>query len=279
LTEPGSPRASLRLERSELKPKRLQAMVCAIAVCVSATVPVFVRADMPPTSKSASTRESGSQSSTPKTAPASPENLDKAAAPQIVDVANKPKPTPPQSRAFDRDAVLSRSLSRGQYVVRTALGYRGLPYRWGGTSPRSGFDCSGLVQTVYAKWGIYLPRCAHEQALKGVPIPKDKLQAGDLVFFKNTYKHGLSHVGIYVGEGWFIHAASRRTGVILSRLDSPYHLHHWYGARRLNLSKLPPVPGEEQQQEPPRVILDENGTAETETQAPPGGDDPPDPGR
>jgi hypothetical protein len=112
------------------------------------------------------------------------------------------------------------------------------------------------VQTVYAKWGIYLPRCAHEQVNQGIHIPKDQLQAGDLVFFKNTYKHGLSHVGIYVGKGWFVHAASRRSGVILSRLDSPYNLHHWYGARRLNLSKLPPVANEEPQ-EPPKVILED----------------------
>jgi cell wall-associated NlpC family hydrolase len=191
---------------------------------------------------------------------------------------NKSAPKASRAAVFDRNAVLSRTLSRGQYVVRTALNYRGLPYRWGGTSPRSGFDCSGLVQTVYAKWGIYLPRCAHEQVTKGVAIPKDKLQAGDLVFFKNTYKRGLSHVGIYVGEGWFIHAASRRSGVILSRLDSPYNLNHWYGARRLNLSKLPPVPGEEEQ-EPPRVILDETGNVDTENPPPLDVPSPPEPGR
>jgi cell wall-associated NlpC family hydrolase len=267
----------LRIERSELKPRRLQTVVCAVVACVSATVPLFVRADTPPSPLQTPTQEPGSQSSPPNAVPASTDNTSQTAPSQSRDAAKKTPAT--RSGGFDRNAVLSRTLTRGQYLVRTALGYRGLPYRWGGTSPRSGFDCSGLVQTVYAKWGIYLPRCAHEQVAKGVPIPKDKLQAGDLVFFKNTYKRGLSHVGIYVGEGWFIHAASRRTGVILSRLDAPYHLHHWYGARRLNLSKLPPVPGEEQSQEPQRVILDENGTVETDTQGPPDDQSPPDPGR
>jgi cell wall-associated NlpC family hydrolase len=157
----------------------------------------------------------------------------------------------------DRSAP-ARGYQRGDYLVRTALGFRGRPYRWGGTTARSGFDCSGLVQTVCAKWGIYLPRCAGEQANVGMPVPKDRLQPGDLVFFKNTYKRGLSHVGIYVGEGWFIHAADRRHGVTMSRLDQGYHKAHWYGARRLDLSKLPPAPGEEKI--PQQVTIEEEPT-------------------
>lgn len=165
-----------------------------------------------------------------------------------------------RSGSSDRSGVVDRGgavglPSRGMNITRTAQQFKGWPYVWGGTSPKSGFDCSGLVQYVYAKWGIYLPRCASEQVNKGVPVKFNELQAGDLVFFKNTYKRGLSHVGIFIGDGWFIHASSARTGVILSRLDSGYHKAHWYGARRLNLSKLPPVEGEEQQ--PTRVILEE----------------------
>ena len=156
-----------------------------------------------------------------------------------------------RSGTVDRSGMVDRGgpaglPSRGVNITRTAQQFKGWPYVWGGTSPKSGFDCSGLVQYVYSKWGIYLPRCASEQVNKGVPVKFNDLQAGDLVFFKNTYKRGLSHVGIFIGDGWFIHASSARTGVILSRLDSGYHKAHWYGARRLNLSKLPPVEGEEQ---------------------------------
>ena len=102
--------------------------------------------------------------------------------------------------------------SRGVNITRTAQQFKGMRYVWGGTSPKSGFDCSGLVQYVYAKWGIYLPRCASEQVNKGVSVKQNELQPGDLVFFQNTYKRGLSHVGIFVGDGWFIHASKRANG-------------------------------------------------------------------
>lgn len=135
-------------------------------------------------------------------------------------------------------------LLHGQMLVRTALAYRGMAYRWGGRSPQTGFDCSGLVQTVCARWGIYLPRIARTQFKQGVPVRREFLEPGDLVFFKNTYRRGLSHVGIYVGDGWFLHAAGRGKGVVLSLLDRGYHRRHWAGARRLDLSSLPAVPGE-----------------------------------
>ncbi len=128
-----------------------------------------------------------------------------------------------------------------------------MPYRFGGRSPRSGFDCSGLVQSVCAKWGIYLPRVAHTQFKVGVPVKPADLEPGDLVFFKNTYKRGISHVGIYIGNNYFIHAARPGKGVCLSRLDEAYNKRHWAGARRLNLSKLPPVPGEESAPQPVMV--------------------------
>ena len=145
--------------------------------------------------------------------------------------------------------------SRGYPLAHTALSYRGTPYRWGGTNLRTGVDCSGLVQAVCAKWGIMLPRAARAQFSVGTPVKPSELQPGDLVFFKNTYRHGLSHVGIYVGENHFIHAAGKGKGVRLSRIDVGYHKQHWAGARRLNLSKLPAVPGE-QAPTPERVLLD-----------------------
>ncbi|SRR5579884_79434 len=172
-------------------------------------------------------------------------------------------PTKPSSSSAPKaitktNSALDRHATRGQYLARTALSYRGVPYRWGGRSPRTGFDCSGLVQSVYAKWGLYLPRVASAQIKKGVPVKPDKLLPGDLVFFKNTYKRGISHVGIYIGNNYFIHAAGRGKGVCVSRLAG-YHKRHWAGARRLNLSKLPPVPGEETP--PTRIILQETPDA------------------
>ncbi len=162
----------------------------------------------------------------------------------------KPKPPKPAETIPQPD----RS-SRGYPLAHTALSYRGTPYRWGGTNLRTGVDCSGLVQAVCAKWGILLPRAARAQFSVGTPVKPNELQPGDLVFFKNTYRHGLSHVGIYIGDNHFIHAAGRGKGVRLSRIDEGYHKAHWAGARRLDLSKLPAVQGE-QAPTPERVLLD-----------------------
>lgn len=126
----------------------------------------------------------------------------------------------------------------GEALAHKALSYRGVPYRFGGTS-ENGIDCSGLTQAVYKKWGMMLPRTSTEQFKKGKPVPKDQLRPGDLVFFKNTYRHGVSHVGIYVGDGKFVHAAGAKYGVIVSSLNEPYHLHHYAGARRIALDSQP----------------------------------------
>ncbi len=147
--------------------------------------------------------------------------------------------------------AVPRGYRRGEALARTALSYRGMPYRWGGDTTR-GFDCSGFVKAVYRKWGIYLPHCAAEQIHSGERIPRSKLQPGDLVFFKNTYRHGPSHVGIYVGNGWFIHAADPAQGVILSRLDSAFNKKHWCEARRLHIEA--PTP-KELKAEQHRVVI------------------------
>ena len=160
-----------------------------------------------------------------------------------------------KSTAAKQAPLLSRFSNRGAALAQTALAYRGAPYRFGGRSAQTGFDCSGLVQAVCAKWGIYVPRAAHAQYTAGQPVPANSLQPGDLVFFKNTYKRGLSHVGIYIGDRKFLHAAGVRYGVMVSRLDDTYHRNHYVGARRMDVSKLPPVPGEEGS--PQRVLLDD----------------------
>jgi len=117
-------------------------------------------------------------------------------------------------------------------IVAAAFSLRGTRYRFGGTS-RSGFDCSGFVRYVLGTGGVDLPRTATDQYYNGKPIDKAQLEPGDLVFFKNTYKRGISHVGIYAGNGNFIHACNPSRGVVESSLSESYYVNHWAGARRV----------------------------------------------
>lgn len=119
---------------------------------------------------------------------------------------------------------------QGKEVVSKAAKYKGVPYVFGGTTPK-GFDCSGYVQYVFKDCKAALPRLADEQALKGVFVTQKQLRPGDLVFF-TTYLPGASHVGIYAGSGQFWSASSSR-GVILSSLKDEYWKNRYYGARRV----------------------------------------------
>ncbi len=118
-------------------------------------------------------------------------------------------------------------------VVQAAYAFRGTRYVMGGTS-RSGFDCSGFVRYILsATDGVALPRTAIEQYEHGTPVSQAQAQPGDLVFFKNTYKSGISHVGIYVGGGQFVHAANAHKGVRADSLNSSYYQAHFAGIRRV----------------------------------------------
>ena len=128
-------------------------------------------------------------------------------------------------------SALKPSSSTGSSIVSTAKQYLGIPYVWGGSTP-SGFDCSGFVQYVYAKHGFSLPRTSKQQWTAGTSISKASLQPGDLVFFANTYTSGVSHLGIYIGNGQFIHASSSK-GVIISDLSNSYWASHYHGCRRV----------------------------------------------
>lgn len=106
-----------------------------------------------------------------------------------------------------------------------------IPYRFGGSSLK-GMDCSAYVQKVFSFVNIFLPRAAREQFNVGIPITKDELTLGDLVFFR-TYAKFPSHVGIYLRDNLFIHASSVDKKVTIGRLDAPYYAKRFIGARRL----------------------------------------------
>jgi cell wall-associated NlpC family hydrolase len=130
-------------------------------------------------------------------------------------------------------SVLSRTTQLAVNLTRNALRFIGTPYVFGGTSP-SGFDCSGYVQHVFALLGMHIPRTADAQYDAGQSIHGDMTQ-GDLVFFQ-TYAPGVSHVGIYLGHGRFVHASSH--GVMISSLSDSYWRVRYLGAKRLVVAKL-----------------------------------------
>ncbi len=132
-----------------------------------------------------------------------------------------------------RPSAPSAPSSFGQAVVATARQYLGCPYVRGGSSP-SGFDCSGFVSYVLGKHGVSLSRSSRTQFTQGTPISRNDMQIGDVVFFRNTYRAGISHVGIYIGGNQFIHAANSRSDVKISDLDSGYYGSRYAGARRMH---------------------------------------------
>lgn len=112
------------------------------------------------------------------------------------------------------------------------------PYRSGGTSRASGFDCSGFVQYVFKNsTGLSLPRTSAEMSRVGTAVEPDRLKPGDLVFF-NTLHSPYSHVGIYVGEQRFLHAPSSGRAIMLSNLHERYWQSRYEGARRIDLERL-----------------------------------------
>ena len=126
-------------------------------------------------------------------------------------------------------AAAESSASRSLRVIALAQRHLGARYVWGGSGP-AGFDCSGLVMYVYAQVGVSLPHSALRQYRYGVPVTRDRLEPGDVVFFDD-----LHHNGIYVGGGRFIHARRSGGGVMLSGLDESWYRNRWFGARRFPL--------------------------------------------
>jgi cell wall-associated NlpC family hydrolase len=144
-----------------------------------------------------------------------------AAAHATQDIAQTYEPSYAQP-VYDPNAPAPRY---GQ-VVGIALQYLGIPYVWGGSSPSTGFDCSGFTSYVFAQVGVSLPHHAASQFSYGTPISWDQIAAGDLVFFS-----GLGHVGIAIGNGLFVHAP--HTGDVVRISSLAERAGSFYGARRL----------------------------------------------
>lgn len=139
------------------------------------------------------------------------------------------RPAPEPTRWIETGPPLS---APAKDVLFTALALVGTPYRYGGNTPEGGFDCSGLVGYVYAQGaGLRLPRTTAEIArLRGDEVARHRLRSGDLVLFGDRR---VDHVGIYVGEGRFVHAPSSGGTVRLDHLDGHYWRDRWMGGKRL----------------------------------------------
>lgn len=116
----------------------------------------------------------------------------------------------------------------GQRAARVALKALGAPYVWGGASPASGFDCSGLVRWAYSRLGIDLPHSSYALYDRGRRVARSRMKPGDLVFFS-----GLGHVGLYLGQGRMVHAPQSGRNVEVVRLRSSYYARNLVGARRI----------------------------------------------
>lgn len=138
-------------------------------------------------------------------------------------------PQPEQTR----QAVAGQELTPGERLVGVAQSFIGTPYRYGGSDPR-GFDCSGLVFYSFGRLGLTVPRTAAAQRKAARPVHQNQLTVGDLVFFRT--KRRVDHVGIYAGDGRFIHAPSTGRVVSYAYLDDPYYRKRFVSAGRL----LPP---------------------------------------
>ncbi len=136
----------------------------------------------------------------------------------------------PEEYAVEMEPQLGTNYLRAE-IVQHAESYLGIPYRWGGTSPENGFDCSGLTMAVYNLVGLNLPRSSRDQYAAGTPVPKNQLEKGDLVFFETAGRGRISHVGIYTGEDRFIHAPGKNKQIRFDSLSSGYFRSRYAGAR------------------------------------------------
>ena len=142
------------------------------------------------------------------------------------------------------DQVRQSVSNKASELVVNAMGFLGVPYKRGGNTVETGFDCSGFVRAMYEQSiGLILPRRAEQQAAATQNIDRTDLQPGDLVFF-NTMRRAFSHVGIYVGEGKFIHSPKPGAEVRVESMNQSYWRHRFDGARRVQSTQAANASGE-----------------------------------
>ncbi|KAB0664099.1 peptidoglycan-binding protein [Oryzomonas japonica] len=164
-------------------------------------------------------KSAGEEITSPRLSAGSKTARDKGT-PRTGKIAESVQPRPARG---DRDM--------GAIAARTAERFVGIPYRWGGENVVDGMDCSGFVRAVYNLCGLSIPRTSRDQFKAGDQVAKDDLRDGDLLFFGSS-ADSISHVGIYVGSGRFVHAPRRGEDIKVSAVDESYFERHFIGARR-----------------------------------------------
>ncbi len=159
---------------------------------------------------------------TTQTPPPAPTTLAVPPLPPLYQEAPLPAPPPP-----------STSYAQ-QLITQVAKSKLDLPYVWGAEGPNC-YDCSGFTSQVFKELGVWIPRTSRSQSSYGRAISKSKLQSGDLLFFATAKKdrNRVNHVGIYLGDGRFIHASSAKKGVVITPFDTPFYQACYKGARRI----------------------------------------------
>jgi cell wall-associated NlpC family hydrolase len=151
----------------------------------------------------------------------------------LATAAFSPAASADATRPREEKSFFERYSNAAQDVILKGLELVGINYRFGGNDPNRGLDCSSYVQTVYREAvGLILPRTAREQSQQGEEVDRSELKPGDLVFF-NTMRRTFSHVGIYLGDNYFLHAPSTGSAVRVENMQDSYWLQRYNGARRI----------------------------------------------
>lgn len=193
-------------------------IVTLAGLLTASASPLFAAEPEPETTASVRVRDTTATAESSAASVPTPYVVEPRPAPAATPAPAPPPPPPP---------------SHGEQIAAFALLYLGYPYAWAGNTP-AGFDCSGFTQFVVLNvLGIDIGHGLQGQPSAGAWVEWGAWQPGDLVFFQNTYQPGLSHAGIYLGDGQFIHAENEGTGVVISSIFSAYYASRYWGAVRI----------------------------------------------